>query len=218
MGSDENRWMKLFLDGVSELCDNNVKINLSHTDTIYIPEEGVQVNGFWDDTDEKKLVFACAIGKPLSKWGPIFAHEFCHFLQWKDKEQIWYDYQSISIEEALKVYHNQPISKERLDFCLNTTREIELDCEKRVVQLFKKYKIPIDISNYIKSANAYIHFYNHIKKYRQWYPPGKMPYAKRRLREAASTRFYKDYTEIPPLMAELYRKYYPEKKKNNIIV
>jgi hypothetical protein len=213
-----NRWLQLFFDSISELCDNNVKIILSRTDTIYIPEEGVHVNGFWDDTDEKKLVFAYATGQTLDNWGPIFAHEFCHFLQWKDKEQIWYDYKNITTKESFDIYHNLPISQERLDFCLDATREIELDCEKRTVQLFKKYKIPIDIKNYIRGANAYIHFYNHIKKYRQWYPPGKMPYARKRLKEVASSRFYKDYNEIPLSMAELYKRYYPEKKKNKIIV
>ncbi len=217
MSNINNTWYRLISDCIIELCKYDVKIIFSNHNHIITPNEGARVNGYWNDADEKHLTLACAIGKPIEIWGPIFAHEFCHFLQWKDKEKIWHDYASMSEKELFDIFHNKPISKERLEFCLNVSRDIELDCEKRTVKLFKKYKIPVDISDYIKGANVYIHFYNHIKQYRHWYPPKKMPYANQHIKEKASSVFYKDYTVIPPELEKLFNTHYPVKRKSNIL-
>jgi hypothetical protein len=217
MTTSNDNWLHFITDCITELCKYDVKIELSNSDNVYIQEENIRVNGYWDDSNENHLVFACAIGKPIKKWGPIFAHEYCHFLQWKDKDQLWYDYQSISVDENYKIYHNLPIEKDRLEFCLNTYRDVELDCEKRTVKLLKKYKVPVDITEYIRGANAYVHFYNYIKRYRKWYPPKKMPYACRALHRLASPTFEENYDEIPKHMVKAYERYYPVKRKSNIL-
>lgn len=217
MAISNDRWIRLVTDCITELCEYNVKIILSPEDTVFIDAENIKVGGYWDDTDENALIFACATGKPLEKWGPIFAHEFCHFLQWIAKEQIWHDFRTISVDDIYNIYNNKPITEERLLFCLNVCRDIELDCERRTVDLLKKYKIPIKISDYIRGANAYIHFYNHIKQYRRWYPPKKMPYARKGLLKASSPKFLKSYDSIPAKMAAAYKKYYPIKRKSNLL-
>lgn len=217
MANSNDKWIHLITDCIADLCSHNVKLILENSKTVFIQDEGLKVSGYWNDIDDNHLVFACATGKPIQKWGPIFAHEYCHFLQWKDKDQIWHNYQTIGMDEICDIFHNKPISEERLEFCLNASRDIELDCEKRTVKLLKQYKIPIDISNYIRGANAYIHFYNHIKRYRHWYPPKKMPYARRGLLKVAPSRFLSNYDNIPKKMISEYEKYYPVKRKSNLL-
>lgn len=217
MSTSSNNWLRIVADCISELSDNKVNIKFSNTDSILLESENVNVNGYWDDANENNLIFACAVGKPVEQWGPIFVHEFCHFQQWKEKEPLWHAYQTITKEENYNILHNKPISNERLHFCLDIMRDVELDCEKKTVALLKKYKVPIDIEQYIKGANTYIHFYNHIKQYRQWYPLKYIPYVMKRLLKIAAPTFYKDYTEIPPELIPVYEQYYPPKKKNNLL-
>jgi hypothetical protein len=46
-------------------------------------------------------------------------------------------------------------------------QECERDAERRGLKLIKKYKLP-DVKDYIQRANAYILFYEVIRKHRKW--------------------------------------------------
>ena len=137
------------------------------------------------------------------------------------KVQGYYKFKSIDRNRTKilidKIFHNKPVTKEALERNLNICKNLELDCEKRTVALLKKYKIDIDIGEYIRNANVYIHFYNYMKQYRQWYTPNNVPYKIPALLNAASPTFYKNYDEIPEKLLKEYQKYFPPKKKNNII-
>ena len=53
---------------------------------------------------------------------------------------------------------------------------MELDCERVAIGVIEKHLLPIDIPEYCKKANAYVHFYNLMKETRKWYSIGKEPY------------------------------------------
>lgn len=213
-----NNWMILFSDCIQHMSKNDVNIILKNSTSIEVPGENVNTSGgFWDDSNILEPIFGCAIGYPVERWLQIFAHEYCHFLQFLDHDQCWLNFRSLRNEDTDKVFNNKPIEEWKLLQIIKFSKNIELDCEKRTVALLKKYKVPIDISTYIQKANVYIHFYNHIKTYRQWPPVDKVPYMIPSIIKTASTTFYKNYDEIPKAMLKEFEKHYPAKKKNNII-
>ena len=58
-------------------------------------------------------------------------HEYVHMLQFVELGEKW--------------FHKIPIA------------ELELDCEKRSVEIIKKFKLKLGINKYIKLANAYLY-------------------------------------------------------------
>lgn len=213
-----NNWMMLFSDCIQEMTRHNVKIILKNSKSIEVPRENITTGGgYWDDLDIENPTFGCAIGHPTEQWLQTFAHEYCHYLQWLEQDKIWLDYRSVRSEDVEKIFNNKAIEKWKLDQALDCSKMLELDCEKRTVALLNKYKIPINIPEYIQKANVYIHFYNHSKQYRQWYPLNKSPFKITSLIKTASTNFYKNYDKIPEAMSKEYKKHYPPKKTNNII-
>jgi hypothetical protein len=203
-------------DCITDLSEHNVKIKLLRSKSVLIKEENIKVNGYWDDSAKEGPTLVCAVRKPLDKWVPIFIHEYCHFLQWKEKTPLWKENQDITAHDMELIIHNKPIDEETLTHSLNVARELELDCEKRVVKLLKKYKIPVSVEAYIQKANVYVHFYNYIKQFRQWYKTDNIPYNNKRIISAASTEFYSSYDEIPEKLFKAYRKHYPVHHKSNL--
>lgn len=82
----------------------------------------------------------------------IFLHEYCHFLQWKSGTKIWKE----GIKSLNQYY--EWLDK-KLDTCeekhVTAIQALELDADRRVVNLIKKHKFDINIDQYIKESNAY---------------------------------------------------------------
>lgn len=212
-----NNWLQLIADALADLAKYNVKIIFVKSKNVLIEDENILVSGYWDDALDNNLSLACASGKHVDKWGPIFAHEYCHFLQWKDKTTLWKKSRTVSVNDLNAILQNKPVTLSELTRGLNISRDLELDCEKRVVKLLKKYKVPTNIGDYIRRANVYVHFYNYIKEYRNWYPPNQPPYSKKNLLRVASDKFYDSYEDIPPELEEAFRKSYPLTHKSILV-
>lgn len=205
------RWLKLLGDCLVKLHKYGVNVILN-TDLPYLKQERVYSKGYWDDEDPKNPYLVCHITDKLEEWVPIFAHEYCHFCQWIEKSDLWYRSQQVTADEMKKILSGKKIAEDRLHFCLNAMRDLELDCEKRTVRLFKRYKVPISTTTYIQQANAYIHFYNHIKEYRQWYPKTQSPYEKEKIIKLCSTKFYKSYDKIPNRLNKVFNEVYKPRR------
>ena len=92
-----------------------------------------------------------AISRPKKEWLSTMLHEFCHFLQWKKQTKCWKQY--------------------RKDESIESSANLERECEKMTIALIRKQKFDdiIDITTYIKSANAYILFYQICAITDKWY-------------------------------------------------
>jgi hypothetical protein len=87
-----------------------------------------------------------------------FIHEYCHFIQWREKSDIYRD--GLINLLLLDLYcegKNPTFTEEQLW----AIQELELDCEKRVLELNKKFKLGIDEERYICETNAYIYSYRY---------------------------------------------------------
>ncbi len=210
MTNRSNNWLKLIGYCLSELSKYDVKVIFTQQPYIKMESEGISVRGYWDDSNKQNVKLYCTISDNETDWVPIFAHEFNHFIQWKKKLKVWRNANNVYETDMYNIMHNKHISSRRLIRCLNTTRDLELDCEKRTVKLLCKYKVPINIKEYIRTANIYIHFYNYAKIYRSWFPNNNPPYDNYKIRRSTSTSFYPTYNSIPESLEKMFLKYYPK--------
>ena len=130
-------------------------------------------------------------------------HEYCHMTQWLDGIPLWKE-----AEEALSGMWDWLSGEEieNVEKSIDIARDLELDNEKRTVEMIKKWKLPIDVNEYIRKANAYVLFYNYLKKTRKWSEPTNSPYINKNIVEAMSDKFDMDYEKLSPELFELYKR------------
>lgn len=162
--------------------------------------------GYFDDAP--KPVFVCAIGGPQRDWVPTFIHEFCHFIQWKDQTKEWLRYQKIDTECLLDKWIGDEIELplETVKKLVRATRDIELDCEKRVVDVISRFDLEFDVEDYTKKANAYILYFNLIPHYRGWFQK-ESPSEVNQIMKIMPGKFLKNYNRTPKKFAALVDKY-----------
>jgi hypothetical protein len=177
-----------FIDYVKAECKRTgIKCDLRPT--TYIRCDSIKCSGYFD-SESKLLVVSMNRPDFLS----ILVHEYCHLTQWQDEHPLW-DKTALSlgkIDEWLtgKRVHN--ISKH-----LANARDLELDNERRSVQMMKKWKLSIDTKDYTRKANAYVHFYNWLYYTRRWSEPKNSPYTNGVIVAAMSSKFNMKYSSMP---------------------
>lgn len=99
------------------------------------------------------------------RWIETLVHEYCHFLQ--DIEgTAWFhaareDHKWITWENWI-LGESDPSPARILD-CVRTIQECELDCERRVVALVKRWRLPWNLNSYRQSANVYVLSYEAMR-------------------------------------------------------
>lgn len=186
-----------FIEHVKAEC-KRVGIKCDLRPTRYVKISNIVCSGYFD-CDGKALV--CSMNRPDSLG--ILAHEYAHLTQWEEGIDLW-DKAGNSMEKidgwlgGKRVHH---IKKH-----LGVSRDLELDNERRTVKLIKKWKLSIDVEDYVKKANAYIHFYNWMYHTRKWSSPKNSPYTNPGIQAVMSTRFDMNYKELTPRVYEAFAK------------
>jgi hypothetical protein len=132
----------------------------------------------------------------------ILVHEYCHLTQWQDNIKIWKEYNNkgFKVDEWLEGTNIRNIKK-----YIQLAIDLELDNERRSVKMIKKWGLSIDTTDYVKRANAYLQFYNWLRKTRKWSKPGNQPYNNKRLVEAMPETFRMNYSKLPKKFETIYR-------------
>ena len=94
-------------------------------------------------------------------WQAILVHEYCHFLQYIENEDVFNQYNKSKDVLLLDSHLNE---QKRMDNALKykavkLTVDMELSCENRVIKLIRAHKLEIDIKEYIKNGNAYLYWH-----------------------------------------------------------
>lgn len=97
----------------------------------------------------------------------IFIHEYAHFLQWKDKSDI-FEYGLLSLDLLDRYCDNDPLVTTFHEYDLWRIQNLEIDCEKRVLELNKRCRLNIDLDTYIRQSNAYIYSYRYVMESKNW--------------------------------------------------
>lgn len=104
---------------------------------------------------------------------PVFLHEYCHFLQWKNKS-IYFIEGIKSTEQYYKWLNHQQEEVDIKD--LRNIQKMELDCDRRAIKIINKYELDIDLQQYIQESNSYIISHNYVHEKRKYF--SSFPYAK----------------------------------------
>jgi len=181
--------MQEFISYVKKRCKSKgIKCRLSKTKKVKC--FGTLVSGYFDDENK---VLVCSMNRADSL--EILAHEYCHFTQWYENCDVWDKANKSKCFEKLDSWLNGKKYRDLsfLDDCM----EVELDNEKRVVNLIDEFDLPIDKKKYIQKANSYIYFYQYMKEIKRWCKPNNTPYSNKELISIMPTTFQKDYSKIP---------------------
>lgn len=165
---------------------------------------GIKCNGFFCC---QQMSLAVATGKSIAQWLPTLVHEYSHMTQWIDGNIAFKNYYAESPEPLtqLKAWWDLEITLalNELSRLVSLVQAVELDCEKRAVDLIRSHKLPLNTLDYIKQANAYIYFYKIVEYRRRWYEIGSEPYNVPDIWQAMPTNFDNDYNEPPKVNWEL---------------
>jgi len=166
--------------------------------------DGTMAEGF---LDVQKKLLKCA--SKAEKWGEIFLHEYNHFIQYLLKTPHWKKYMNYPKDDFFfdwilgKKYNEQTLSKTH-----ELVRNVELECERMTVQMIKKNGLPINLEQYIKTAAAYVYFYNFARKYRVWYKPECPPNKSKNIMALMPKTLNGSFTKMPHKILKAYESYY----------
>lgn len=143
-------------------------------------------SGYFSEIDKK----ICVSLKAKDFIG-ILAHEYSHLRQYVEDKEL-YNYYANSYEKMFNWLDGKRVMN--IDTHLDNCLELELDCEKRAVELMKKYDLGVDIKDYIKRANAYVYFWKYLKHSRKWCNPYNTPSNNENVVRIMPSKFLNDYT------------------------
>lgn len=183
---------KEFLKFVRAECRKH-KINCVLRNSEYLRlSKNIKCSGYFDE-----LGRTLAVATKRGDWLEILVHEYCHLTQWVDNCKEW---------KRADQYNSCALVDEWLSgktvknpyFHLSLMRDLELDNEKRSVNLIKEFGLEktIDLDNYIRKANAYVSFYNYMKYTRKWTDPENSPYTNKTLIEAMPKTFRMNHKKL----------------------
>lgn len=188
--------IKYFIAFVKAECRREgVKCDLRKTKYVKI-SDNIKASGYFDETVP---TLVCSMGRKDSI--EILVHEYCHLTQWRDQIPLWkcVGTSMTAIDDWLDGKNVKNIKKH-----LANSRDLELDNEKRSVKVIKEFELPINIDNYIRKANSYVHFYNYMFLSRRWCTPNNSPYGNKKLMQAMSPKFNMNYKKLPKRIEKIF--------------
>lgn len=193
-----------FSYAMNELIDNKCKIIIDPYSTISYSTD-IAVGGYFL---HKPKELAIATGMKFEKWFQIFIHEFSHFRQFMEQEpSFMLNVTEKAAEKFDKILSgSKKFSNKEVNHYCKILQDLEIDCERRTIELIKEYNLEIDVDLYTRKANAYIFLYTYIMKYRQW-PDKKSPCGVKKIVDLMPSALLTDYSSIPEQYEELLTRY-----------
>jgi hypothetical protein len=187
---------KRFIKYIRRKCkEHGVKCDLRKTKYVTLTDN-IKCSGYFDETEPALVV---AMNRP--DWLQILAHEYCHLTQWVDGCKEWVDGCEGLVEVDAWLQGKRVRNIKRY---LGYSRDLELDNEKRTVELLKKWEFDLNIGEYIQKANAYVMFYNYIYYTRRWSSPTNSPYTNKQIISKMSKKFNMKYKQMSPKYIKLF--------------
>lgn len=180
---------KAFIAHVKAHCKElNIKCDLRPTKWVYCGPN-IKCSGYFDN-EGKILVVSMNCKDALG----VLVHEYCHLTQWQDGIELW-DIASDSLNKVEAWLQGKRVRNVAVH--LAHSRDLELDNERRSLRMIKKWKLSVDIEDYVRKANAYVHFYNWLYYSRSWSKPGNSPYSNKLVLSTMSSKFNMRYDQMP---------------------
>jgi hypothetical protein len=185
-----------FISHVKKECKTHgVKCDLRKTAYVKL-SESIKASGYFDETVP---TLVCSMNH--KDFIEILAHEYGHLTQWKEGIPLWK-----SVEVSMTALDNWLSGEEveNITEHIAACRDLELDNERRTVKIIKEFKLPVNTHQYIKKANAYVHFYNYMLVSRRWCTPKNSPYTNKKVIESMSSKFDMEYKSLPKRLKKIF--------------
>lgn len=184
-----------------------VKLQLTNDKHIVITDN-IKCSGYFQNPEKKEQgVLAVATDMNMENWLSILVHESCHMDQWEEGCDIWKLADKLNPNIIDEWLEGKEFSDKKIDDAINSTRDLELDCEKRTIEKIKKFKLPINIDQYIQKANCYIFYHNYVRLTRTWYNINNNPITNKQIYKLCNKDWYRDYNWIPKDLLEAFQKH-----------
>ena len=161
--------------------------------------DNVKCAGFFDDNTKPPTL---AYAKGREDYLELLVHEYCHMTQWLDKIPLWgiASKSNYIIGEWLNGTEYSDIANH-----IAIARNLELDNEIRASEMIEDYDLGVTKSEYIKTANAYIVYYNYLLISRKWSEPKNSPYGNKKIVAAMSDKFDMNYESLDRDLYDLFK-------------
>ena len=180
-----------FIKWVKQQCRKyGVKVKLKNVSYLRL-SGNIRCSGYFDDAETDTPTLVVAMNRP--DWIEILAHEYCHLTQWLEKQSIWFQ-----AGDSLPYIDEWLTGTEvpDIEHHLGVARDLELDNEKRAVQLIKQWGLPINTKIYTQKANAYVQYYNYLYYTRRWHHPNNSPSKNPKVYKQMPSTFSMDYKKL----------------------
>lgn len=174
----------------------------------YVNDGETDSNGWFDGTIPK---LAYAKGHDL--WFPVALHEYNHMCQWKEKDPVFFSDEMASADDYLWEWLSREVelTPEDARKYAMVYLQLELNCERRSLQMITDLDLPLDPERYAQTANAYILFYHLVLKHRKWYEIEEEPYHIEEIVSAMPKDLHTlNYEEISDEMVTLFETHMPD--------
>jgi hypothetical protein len=154
---------------------------------------------FYMDANDNPILKIAKGGSEEEEWFGILLHEYCHFLQWRDDSKIWNNFCDHDVTYSEIIIKPEKYKKE-----LQALMELEINCEKRAVNIIKSNNL-FNHKEYVQCANAILYKYAFLHKYHKW-PDNNKKY--HRIKEHCPNKIlksYKEYLNIPEKIVQYYK-------------
>lgn len=138
-----------------------------------IQTNGFECSGYFNPTD-KRIVVAKKMDN-LS-WLGVLAHEYCHAKQfiedcppWRNCYDEYGNDYGVFVDQWLT---GEDFADSLIRKAIRAIRDMELDNERRTVEVIKEHNLPLDLDEYKKYAACYIFFHMCMLKTRKWFRIG----------------------------------------------
>jgi hypothetical protein len=187
----------VFLDHVKKQCKlHGIKLELRKRSSYLKLGGSIRCSGYFDS--ENKLL---VVATKKIEWLDILVHEYAHLTQFVDQCDAWVG-AAKTADEIDRWLRGEEV--ENIESHIVACRQLELDNEKRSVEIIKIFNLPLDLERYVKKANAYVYFYTWMMKTRKWSKPGNSPYSNETLIDAMPNEFQDNYEVLPDYIAKVF--------------
>jgi hypothetical protein len=195
---------KFIQDIILTLIENQVTVKLDASPVVGYKHKRKFINcDGWFNEEVPELV--CGIKKSTEIFIMVLGHEYSHYRQWKENSPHCLSGSVLAPLDDFII--GKKISEEKINRCIDVTRDMELDCEKRNIELMARYNLGYDMKRMIQRANSYIFFYTVLLQLKAWYTTA--PYLIKNVVDVMPDEFLpaEAYKIISKNYIDLYRQY-----------
>lgn len=161
MHSLHPRCLEFIGSKVQELIQQGISVYLTNGQSIN--------NKYAGSFNSEAKTLKVAMGQPDVYSMYTFLHEYAHFIQFRDKTELWDHLHSEGTDTYVRWLNREiTLSKAEIESAFRNVVALEHDAEVMAVSMVSTHNLPLDIKDMSRRANCNLIFYSWTRIKRQW--------------------------------------------------